>query len=174
MKETNKIKIIACVDENGIISKKYENKLLWKLPEDLKHFKEKTENNVVIMGFNTFKSLDFKFLPNRYNIVLVNRHTRFNNIENKGEFIDIDDFCLNKIKKEFPDKDIWIIGGKTIYDRFINDADEIWLSKIHKSYIGINTDKEDYLYFPIINRNLYDLFYINYRKDFEIRQYIKK
>ena len=170
-----KTKIIACVDENGILGKKYEHKLLWNLPEDLKHFKEKTVNNVVIMGYNTLASLNFKFLPNRYNIVLINRPSKISNSSNM-EFIYEYDVNINDIKRKFPDKDIWIIGGKSVYDKFVNDVDEIWLSKIHKSYMVTdnNTTKDDYLYFPKIDNKIYDLFYVDYRKDFEIRQYIKK
>lgn len=172
-KETNKIKLIACIDENGIIGKKNQNKMLWKLPEDLNHFKEKTENNVVVMGFNTFVSLDLKFLKNRYNIVLVNRPTRFVN-RSDGEFISIKNFNIDKIKERFPDKDIWIIGGLSIYNEFINKVDEIWLSVINKSYKAKNTSIDDYLIFPKIDRNIYNLFFIDCKKAFEIRQYIRK
>ena len=45
----------------------------WYLPEDLKHFRELTENNIVIMGRNTFESLPNGPLKNRLNIVISTR-----------------------------------------------------------------------------------------------------
>ena len=63
-----KISIIVSVSENLAICK--DNKLLWKLSDDLKRFKEITSGNPVIMGQKTFESLPKGALPNRLNIVL--------------------------------------------------------------------------------------------------------
>ena len=52
------IKMITAVDEAGGIGK--DNKIPWSCSEDLKHFKEKTLGNIVVMGYKTFESLDFK------------------------------------------------------------------------------------------------------------------
>ncbi len=45
----------------------------WHVPEDLKHFKEKTLGEVVIMGRKTWQSLPVRPLPGRSNIVLSHR-----------------------------------------------------------------------------------------------------
>lgn len=62
------MKAIVCVDENWGIGK--NNNLLFNLPEDMKRFREETSGKVVIMGYNTFKSLPNGSLKNRVNIVL--------------------------------------------------------------------------------------------------------
>ena len=62
------IKAIVAVDNKWGIGKK--NKLLANIPEDMKFFKEMTTGSVVIMGMNTFKSMNYKPLPNRQNIVI--------------------------------------------------------------------------------------------------------
>ena len=63
------MKAIVAVDKNWGIGKK--NDLLFSLPEDMKYFREKTLNKVVIMGSNTLKSFPGgKPLKNRTNIVL--------------------------------------------------------------------------------------------------------
>ena len=49
------LKIIVATGKNREIGK--ENKLLWHLPEDLKHFKNLTKNSTVIMGYNTYLSI---------------------------------------------------------------------------------------------------------------------
>ena len=60
--------IIACVNELNYIGK--DNKLLYTIKEDLNHFKNLTNGNVVIMGRKTYESLPKKPLPNRINIIL--------------------------------------------------------------------------------------------------------
>ncbi|MEN9294799.1 MAG: dihydrofolate reductase type, partial [Pseudomonadota bacterium] len=65
--------IIVARAKNGVIG--IENELPWKLPEDLKHFKQTTMGHPIIMGRNTWESLG-KALPGRRNIV-VSRTPRF-------------------------------------------------------------------------------------------------
>lgn len=64
-----KIIAILAMTDKGIIG--HDNSLIWNIPEDMKHFRELTSGNVVIMGKNTYFSLPEKFrpLPNRRNIV---------------------------------------------------------------------------------------------------------
>lgn len=65
-----KIIIIAAIGKNGELGK--NNNLIWHLKEDLKFFKEVTTNHIIVMGYNTFKSLPC-LLPNRTHIVLTHR-----------------------------------------------------------------------------------------------------
>jgi dihydrofolate reductase len=60
--------IIVSADANGLIGK--EGKLPWRIPEELKFFKETTMGSPVIMGRKTWESLPKKPLPGRHNIVL--------------------------------------------------------------------------------------------------------
>ena len=62
------IHIIAAVARNGAIG--LDNKLLYHMPADMRHFKELTTGHTVVMGRNTFESLPKGALPNRRNIVL--------------------------------------------------------------------------------------------------------
>lgn len=59
---------IAAVDKNYGIG--YKNELLIHIPNDLKHFKEITLNNIVVMGRKTYESLPNGALPDRLNIVI--------------------------------------------------------------------------------------------------------
>ena len=61
------ISMICAIGKNKEIG--YKNKLLWHLPNDLKHFKEITTGHTVIMGQTTYESIG-KALPGRKNIVL--------------------------------------------------------------------------------------------------------
>lgn len=120
------IKIIAAVGKNNELGK--NNDLIWHLPGDLKFFKEQTIGHTVAMGRNTFNSLPKK-LVNRKHMVLSNVED-FNKetsdvtvIYNAYEFVRQ---CL----LESEGNDLFIIGGASIYDMFIDFADEIYLTEI--------------------------------------------
>lgn len=62
--------LIAAVGANQAIGR--GNRLLWHLPEDMRHFREKTRGRPVVMGRKTWESLPdaFRPLPGRLNIVV--------------------------------------------------------------------------------------------------------
>ncbi len=120
------LKLIACIDKNNSIG--INNDLIYKFKKDLEIFKQKTINNTVIMGKNTFKSLNYKPLPNRNNIIISkslntpenNSYTVFNNI--------------NKVFDLKNDQEIYIIGGKQIYEYFEDYYDELHLTIIKDEF----------------------------------------
>ena len=59
--------IIAAIGKNNELGK--DNNLIWSFSKDMKFFREKTKNSVIVMGGKTFNSLP-KILPNRKHIVL--------------------------------------------------------------------------------------------------------
>jgi len=65
------INIIAAIGKNNELGK--DNKLIWKLPKDLRFFKEMTLDKTIIMGRKTFESLPNK-LPRRNNVVISSRN----------------------------------------------------------------------------------------------------
>ena len=71
-----RIAIIVAVDAKNGIGK--NNDLMWHLPDDMKFFKEKTSENIVVMGRKNHESIPEKFrpLPNRENVVLT-RNKKF-------------------------------------------------------------------------------------------------
>ena len=107
------ISIIAAVAKNNIIGG--DNKLLWHIPEDLKHFKDLTSNHTIIMGRKTFQSLP-NVLPKRHHIVLT---------KDKNYIIDSDSVTIVHNLKEIVDKyktskeEVFVIGGGEIYSAFL-------------------------------------------------------
>ena len=133
-----KIKLIAATDLHYGIGK--NGSLLFKIPEDMRLFKQLTTGNIVLMGRKTFDSIGCKSLPDRINIVIFSKKdfenvgiTTFDNMETAVEYS----------KREFPDKDLYIIGGGQIYEQGIKYADEIILTKYNKVYEDVDT------YFPV-------------------------
>ena len=82
----------------------------WQISEDLKRFRKITSNSVVIMGKNTFLSIG-KPLPNRENIVV---STTLKSADG-CEIVRSLDEAINSSKENFPNKDIFLIGGYAIY-----------------------------------------------------------
>ena len=118
----------------------FQNKLPWHIPNELKYFKRKTsrgDNNVVIMGKNTWESLPKKPLKNRKNIIL-SQSLNNNHLIKYENTIALSNFEeLNKnIDNLIDDHKIWIIGGKSIYDYYIKDPklDKIYVTHIHKTF----------------------------------------
>ena len=136
-----KLIIIAAIGKNNELG--YKNDLIWKLKGDMKFFKENTINHHVVMGENTFYSLPKK-LENRIHIVL----------SFDGNFDD-DIIVVRSIDEFFDvakniDDDIYVIGGASIYNQFINYADELFLTHIESE------SKAD-VYFPDFNEYDYDV-----------------
>ena len=64
------VNLIVAMTEDRVIGSK--GSIPWKIPEEIKLFKELTTGNIVIMGRNTWDSLPEKYrpLPNRTNIIV--------------------------------------------------------------------------------------------------------
>ena len=127
--------IIACDINNGIGK---ENKLPWKIKEDLKYFRKvttrtdfPTQKNIVIMGWNTWESIG-KPLKNRINIVISRNH-ELEEREDLYQIKNIDD--IYKLLDSFTDiYEIFVIGGSQIYKHFLPHVDKIYLTKIYHKY----------------------------------------
>ena len=136
----NKIEVVHIVarDLNGCIGNNGE--IPWHLPADLKRFKELTSGGVVVMGRKTFESLNCKPLPNRVNIVIT-KDPNFQ-IEHKGKgviFYNEISFAIQKAKYEASVlglKEVWIIGGQTIYEQTMPYVDRIELTWISDKFKG--------------------------------------
>ena len=125
-----KIIAIAAVAKNGVIGK--QNGLPWKIPEDLKFFRESTRGQVVVMGRKSFDSIG-KPLPQRLNVVL----TRDLGWSQPGVRVEHQlKSALENIQKTDTDKITFIIGGAEIYRLAMDLVDEVWLTEIEESVPG--------------------------------------
>lgn len=138
------IGIIAAVSKNGIIGIK--NKLPFNYPEDLAHFKKVTGQSTVIMGRNTFESIG-RPLPQRRNIVVTK--STIDKIETATSLADAVKMCQSN-------KDIWLIGGFSIYQQGMQVVDKILLT-ITPDIIN----EDEAIRFPWINPCVFDLKSIN-------------
>lgn len=162
------IKLIIAVDKNGVMG--VDNKLPWKLSDDLKNFKKETTDCPLIMGANTYKSLP-GILPGREHIVLSNT---LDGDENKSVFTSIYeaiDYCI-----ESDYENVYVIGGANIIKQFkyLRLFDELIITHVNCEVAGdtkINLDDDVDIYkysisdtkeFKKDENNEYDFKIINY------------
>ena len=140
-----KINLILNRDDNNVIA--IDNELPYYIHDDMNWFQKHTLYNIVVMGYNTWKSLPKKPLKNRYNVVISKDHRDelrskhpqphkiFSSFE---EFIQsipdnigpFDDHSRVLEKFDIPnqsftneelnlkeDPDIFIIGGSSLYEQ---------------------------------------------------------
>ncbi|WP_367607461.1 dihydrofolate reductase [Legionella sp. W05-934-2] len=159
-----KLSLIAAVDRNMGIGK--GNQLLCHLPNDLKRFKQMTMGKPIVMGRKTFQSIG-KPLPGRRNIVISRTESALNGVD---VYVSIDE-ALSSCET---DEEVMIIGGATLYQQLIAQADRLYLTHIHASF-----DADTF--FPAIDPNQWQVVSCQYIPNdeqnpypFELKTYQKK
>lgn len=131
-----RISIIAAVARNRAIGN--DNKLIYRLPDDMKRFKALTTGNTVLMGRKTFESLPKGALPNRRNIVLSRTQRDFPGCDTYSSLDEALKHCSEN-------EDIYIIGGAEVYAQALPLADRLCLTEID------DTPDEADAFFPEYN-----------------------
>jgi dihydrofolate reductase len=116
-----RISVIAALAKNCVIG--IENRLPWRLPEDLAHFKALTLGHPILMGRKTFESLG-RPLPGRTNIVI----TR--NPGYRPEGCLVADSIPGAITLCRDADEIFFIGGAELYAQAITLADRLYLTEV--------------------------------------------
>jgi dihydrofolate reductase len=123
----SKLSIIAAMAENRVIG--INNTLPWRLPADLRHFRQLTTGHHVIMGRRNYESIG-KPLPDRTNIVIT---------RNPGYLApgcQVKHSLAEALRDIRNDPEIFIIGGADIYRQTIGAADRIYLTLVHADVRG--------------------------------------
>ncbi len=123
-----RLAILAAVSANRVIG--LNNTLPWHLPADLKHFKQLTTGQIVVMGRRTFDSIG-RPLPDRTNVVLTRqRHFDWPGILTAGSIQEVlEHFCGD-------DRQIFIIGGAEIYQQTLPFCQRLYLTEIQQDFAG--------------------------------------
>lgn len=125
--------LIVAVDENWGIG--CNNELLASIPGDMKYFKEKTTGKVVVMGRRTLESLPHRRgLPNRVNIVITSQE----GYEAERCIIVHDDEGLAAELGKYESRDIFFIGGESIYRKYYSMCDKLYVTKMYAD-LGADT-----------------------------------
>ena len=123
MNDKTPIHLIAAIGKNRELGKGPD--LIWRISEDLKHFKELTNGFPIIMGRKTFESIGNP-LPKRMNII-VTRDTNYK-YENCVVVNSIEQ-AIETAKNTGAEK-IFVIGGGEIYKQTLKYAGQLDLTLI--------------------------------------------
>ena len=135
------LSIIVAKAKNNILGK--NNKMIWHLPEDLKHFKNLTTGHTIIMGRKTFESLG-KPLSNRKHIIFSqNPDFKVNdeNVEVVHSLLQIQDLIEGK-------EEAFVIGGAMIYNFLMPYVKKMYVTEVEKDFDGDT-------FFPSINEDVW-------------------
>ncbi|ODU29650.1 MAG: diacylglycerol kinase [Thiobacillus sp. SCN 62-729] len=134
-----RVSVIAALARNRVIG--VENRLPWRLPEDLAHFKALTLNHPILMGRKTFESLG-RPLPGRTNIVI----TR--NVDYRRDGCLVADSIPAAIALCEDADEVFFIGGAELYAQVIPLADRLYLTEV-------DIDAQGDAWFPDYDRSAF-------------------
>ena len=132
------IHAIVAIDENGAIGR--QGDLLCHLPADMRHFKEVTMGNSIIMGRKTFESFPRRPLPGRQNIVI----TRDPKWAYPGVTVTHN---LDEAIAAAQTDTVFIIGGAQIYELAMPRVEVLHLTRIHARWASAD------VFFPKLDMN---------------------
>jgi len=133
--------LLVAMDQNHLIG--MQGKLPWRLPADVKYFKEVTMGHPIVMGRRTWESLPKRPLPGRRNIVISSNP----DYQAPGaEVIANPESLAGMVGAE----EVFIIGGGTIFKHFMPQADRLYVTEIDAKFTGDT-------YFPAFDLEEWDL-----------------
>lgn len=135
------LSIIVAKAKNNIIGK--ENQMIWRLPDDLKRFKEITTGHTIIMGRKTFESLG-RILPDRKHIIFSqNPDFKVNDdrVEVVQSMLQIQEYIENE-------EENFVIGGAMIYNLLMPYVKRMYVTEIDREFEGD-------AFFPKINKEIW-------------------
>ena len=142
------ISLIWAMDKNNLVGK--GDKIPWHIKEDLLYYKSKTNGQTVLMGDQTYFSLNgyYKDKPLPYGKIYVATIDKNLEIDGVTMIYDLVSFLENN------KDDLWVVGGATIYKISLPYADRLYISFVKGEYEG---DR----YFPQIDFSKYNLVWEN-------------
>lgn len=121
------ISLVAAMDEGRVIG--IDNRLPWRLPADLQHFRRVTLGKPVLMGRKTFDSIG-KPLAGRDNIVVTqDRHYR-------PAGVTVVHSIDEALAAAGDAGEIMVIGGASFYEQLLPHARRLYLTEIHHRFAG--------------------------------------
>ena len=116
-------------DENQLIGK--DDQLPWRLPADVKFFKDVTMRGDVVMGRSTYETIPNRPLKGRRNIVLTHQE----DYDARGAIVVHSKDEVLKLHED-SSEDFYIIGGAMLFELFKDEVDELYRTVIHDTFDG--------------------------------------
>jgi dihydrofolate reductase len=151
-------KIVAALSENYVIGG--ENGIPWNIPEDIEHFRSTVSGEVVICGRVTFEGAG----EMGSHTVVLSRNEDIEYDSNDVHLANSIDEAKNKSEELSSNGVVYIAGGESVYEGFLDTADEMILSHVHQKVDG---DTE----FPRFDKSNWTVTETKPREEFTIKYY---
>lgn len=139
------IKGIVCIGANGVMGK--DGSMPWgDKPLDGPHFKKLTEGHTVVMGRKTYESMGRKGLKNRITLLLTN-DPKYNVPPSTVNVLISSKEQVITSATNFPQKDMWVIGGAEIFKEFMPYIEEMYVTTVGDDFEGDT-------FFPDMHENI--------------------
>ena len=123
----SRVSLIAAMASNRVIG--IENRLPWRLPDDLQHFKKLTLGKTIVMGRKTWESLP-GLLPDRRHVVV----TR--NVDYQAAGAEVVNSIEQAIDSVAVDEEVLIVGGANLYNQTMPLAGTMYLTLVDADIEG--------------------------------------
>ncbi|TCZ74638.1 dihydrofolate reductase [Paenibacillus albiflavus] len=134
------ISYIVAMDRNRVIGK--DNRLPWRLPADLKFFKQTTMGHPIVMGRKTYESIG-KPLPGRLNIIM----TQNRDYQAAGcEIV----YSVEELLKFSKQGEVFVTGGSELFRLFMPHVDRMYITEIEHEFAGDT-------WFPVFSKDEWQL-----------------
>lgn len=131
------VALIAAVAENRVIGA--DGEMPWHYPADLDHFKRTTTGHPVIVGRRTYERIVDRLggpLPDRTTVVLTTREL---DLPDGAVAVDGADRAMTRARQAAAAlgvDTVYVVGGATVYDAYLDRANRLVLTEIHDSFEG--------------------------------------
>ena len=127
MRPLPNLSIIAALSDNRVIGR--DNRLPWRMPADLAHFKRLTMGRPIVMGRRTWESLP-GLLPHRTHVVV----TRDRDYRAEGALVV---HSVAEAMATAGDADqLFVVGGANLYAQTLPLATRMYLTYVHEVIDG--------------------------------------
>lgn len=125
-----RISFVVAIDKNRVIGA--NGRLPWRLPDDMRRFRELTMGKPVLMGRKTYESIPQRFrpLPGRHNIVL----TRSRDYAAPG--CTVVHTVEAGVAAATGAEELMVIGGASLYTALLPRADRLYLTLVEAEVEG--------------------------------------
>jgi dihydrofolate reductase len=121
------VSLVVAMSENRVIGR--NGGLPWRLPDDLKHFKQITVDHTVIMGRKTFDEVKHP-LDNRRNVV-ISRNREFH-----PHGVTVVPTLAEALALGATESEVFVIGGGEVFKLALPRADRLYLTVVHAQIEG--------------------------------------
>lgn len=122
-----RVSVIVAASANNVIG--VDGGLPWRLPEDLRRFKELTMGKPMIMGRLTYESIG-KALPGRRSIILTRQ------VDYEAKDCDVVTSVDAAIAAAGDAAELMVIGGGKVYEQLLPMSDRVYLTRVHTAIDG--------------------------------------